>query len=94
MTIKTIEIEGIDQDITIRRTDRGAEVTIEQHTRRAGKQDICIAHITRDENRESRYAKAAEVAKLVYGTDRRGQAAATNSMIHDVLNEMERVAGC
>jgi hypothetical protein len=94
MTIKTIVIEGIDQDITIRRTDRGAEVTIEQNTRHAGRQDICIAHITRDENRESRYAKAAEVAKVVYGTDRRGRAAATNSMVHDVMNEMERVAGC
>ena len=94
MTIKTIVIEGIDQDITIRRTDRGAEVTIEQHTRRAGKQDICIAHIARDEDRESRYAKATEVAKVVYGTDRRGRAAATNSMVHEVLTEMERVAGC
>ena len=94
MTIKTIVIEGIDQDISIRRTERGAEVTVEQHTRRAGKQDICIAHIARDENRESRYAKATEVAKLVYGTDRHGRPAATNSMIHDVLNEMERVAGC
>ena len=94
MTIKTIVIEGIDQDITIRRTDRGAEVTIEQHTRRAGRQDICIAHIARDENRESRYAKATEVAKVVYGTDRQSRAAATNSMIHDVMNEIERVAGC
>ena len=94
MTIKTIVIEGIDQDISIRRTERGAEVTVEQHTRRAGKQDICIAHIARDEDRESRYAKATEVAKVVYGTDRRGRAAATNSMVHEVLNEMERVAGC
>ena len=65
MNIKTIVIEGIDQDISIRRTERGAEVTIEQHTRRSGRQDICIAHIARDENRESRYAKATEVAKLV-----------------------------
>jgi len=94
MIIKTIVIEGVDQDISIRRTERGAEVTIEQHTRRAGKQDICIAHIARDENRESRYAKATEVAKVVYGTDRRGRAAATNSMVHEVLTEMERVAGC
>ena len=94
MNIRTIVIEGIDQDISIRRTERGAEVTIEQHTRRAGRQDICIAHIARDENRESRYAKATEVAKVVYGTDRRGQAAATNSMIHDVMTEIERVAGC
>lgn len=94
MTIKTIVIEGIDQDISIRRTERGAEVTVEQHTRRAGRQNICIAHIARDENRESRYAKATEVAKVVYGTDRRGRAAATNSMVHDVMNEIERVAGC
>ena len=94
MNIRTIVIEGIDQDISIRRTERGAEVTIEQNRRRSGRQDICIAHIARDENRKSRYAKANEVAKLVYGTDRRGQAAATNSMVHDVLNEMERVAGC
>ena len=94
MTIKTIVIESIDQDITIRRTDRGAEVTIEQHTRRAGRQDICIAHIARDEDRQSRYAKATEVAKVVYGTDRLGRAAATNSMVHEVLTEMERVAGC
>lgn len=94
MTIKTIVIEGIDQDISIRRTERGAEVTIEQHTRRGGRQNICIAHIARDENRESRYAKATEVAKVVYGTDRQGRAAATNSMVHEVLNEMERVAGC
>ncbi len=94
MTIKTIVIEGIGQDISIRRTERGAEVTIEQNTRHAGRQDICIAHIARDEDREARYAKAVEVAKVVYGTDRRGRAAATNSMVHDVLNEMERVAGC
>ena len=30
MNIKTIVIEGIDQDISIRRTERGAEATIEQ----------------------------------------------------------------
>ena len=94
MNIRTIVIEGIEKDVKISRTERGAEVTLEQNTRHAGRQDICIAHITRDENRESRYAKAAEVAKVVYGTDRRGRAAATNSMVHEVLAEMERVTGC
>ena len=69
MTIKTIVIEGTDKDVKISRTERGAEVTIEQNTRHAGRQDICISHIARDENRDSRYAKAAEVAKVVYGTD-------------------------
>jgi hypothetical protein len=94
MNIKTIVIEGHEKDVKISRTERGAEVTIEQNTRHAGRQDVCIAHIARDEDRDARYAKAVEVAKLVYGTDRRGRAAATNSMVHDVLNEMERVAGC
>jgi hypothetical protein len=94
MNIRTIVIEGIEKDVKISRTERGAEVTLEQNTRHAGRQDICIAHITRDENRESRYAKATEVAKVVLGTDRRGRAAGTNSMIHDVLQEIERVAGC
>ncbi|MFZ2873193.1 MAG: hypothetical protein WAZ94_01775 [Phycisphaerales bacterium] len=94
MNIKTVVIEGHEKDVKISRTERGAEVTIEQNTRHAGRQDICIAHIARDEDRDARYAKAVEVAKVVYGTDRRGRAAATNSMVHDVLNEMERVAGC
>ena len=94
MNIKTIVIEGHEKDVKISRTERDAEVTIEQNTRHAGRQDICIAHIARNEDREARYAKAVEVAKVVYGTDRRGRAAATNSMVHDVLNEMERVAGC
>ncbi len=94
MNIKAIVIEGQEKDVKISRTERGAEVTIEQNTRHAGRQDICIAHIARNEDREARYAKAVEVAKVVYGTDRRGRAAATNSMVHDVLNEMERVAGC
>ena len=39
MNIKTIVIEGIDQDISIRRTERGAEATIEQHTRRPGRRE-------------------------------------------------------
>jgi len=94
MNIRTIVIEGHEKAVTISRTERGAEVTIEQNTRHAGRQDICIAHIARDEDRDARYAKAVEVAKVIYGTDRRGRAAATNSMVHDVLNEMERVAGC
>ena len=61
MNIRTIVIEGIEKDVKISRTERGAEVTLEQNTRHTGRQDICIAHIARDENRESRYAKATEV---------------------------------
>ncbi|HMN41866.1 MAG TPA: hypothetical protein PKE29_13560 [Phycisphaerales bacterium] len=94
MFIKTVVIEGIDQEVRISRTQRGAEATIQQRTRHAGVQDICIAHIARDDDDARRFAQAVEVAKVVCGTDKRGNANATNSMIHDVLREMERVAGC
>ncbi len=94
MNIKTIVIEGKTEDISIRRTDHGAEVTVVRFSRLEGRQNRCITRIARDEDAESRFAKAAEVAKLVYGTDRRGQAAATNSMVHEVMTEIERVAGC
>ncbi|QOJ16275.1 MAG: hypothetical protein HRU76_01095 [Phycisphaeraceae bacterium] len=85
MNIKTIVIAGQRGDIEITRNDDGAYVM---------EGEVCIAAFKRDDDRDARYAKAAEVAKAVYGTDRRGRAAATNSMIHDVLYEIERVAGC
>ncbi len=94
MFVKAIVIEGTERDVKISRTERGAEVTIDQYTRRAGKQAICIAHIDRDENVGSRFDKAREVAKCILGADRHGRPLATNSMIHDILREMERVAGC
>jgi hypothetical protein len=94
MFIRSIVIEGVEQVVRISRTERGAEVTIAQFSRRARRPDVCIAHITREEDRESRYAKAREVAKVILGCDRRGRPLGTNSMIHDVLSEMERVAGC
>ncbi|CAG0972527.1 hypothetical protein PHYC_01327 [Phycisphaerales bacterium] len=85
MFIKSIVIEGVEENVEIARTDAGALVT-------AGNRVLC--EMRRDEDREARYAKACEVAKVVMGTDRRGRPAGTNSMIHDVLNEIERVAGC
>ena len=94
MTIKTIVIAGNDEDIKITRTDAGATVSVERHSRSAGKHDKVLADFGRDESREARYAKACIVAMHVYGSDRRGRPAATNSMIHDVMNEIERVAGC
>ncbi len=94
MNIKRIVIEGADESVKISRTDAGAQVSVERFTRRDGVHDHIIAEFGRDEPREERYAKALEVAKFVYGKDRHGRAAATNSMVHDVLNEIERVAGC
>lgn len=85
MKIKTIVIEGHKQDIEVTRCRTGAFVM-------EGK--VCIAAFNRDEDRISRFAKAMEVAEAVYGTDRKGRPAATNSMIHDLLNEIDRIAGC
>jgi hypothetical protein len=94
MFIKSIVIEGFEEDVKITHTDAGAVVTVDRFNRSAGKHDHVIAEIGRDEPRESRYAKAREVAKVVCGTTRSGEPNATNSMVHDVLNEIERVAGC
>ncbi|HRQ73997.1 MAG TPA: hypothetical protein PLU35_13305 [Phycisphaerales bacterium] len=85
MNIKTIVIAGRRGDIEITRNEDGAYLM---------EGGVCIAAIRRDEGRDARCAKAVEVAKVVYGTDRRGRVAATNSMVHDVLNEIERIAGC
>lgn len=94
MKIKHIVIEGSEEDITVRATTDGATASVVRMSRAQGRFDKVIAEFRRDESREARYAKAAEVAKHVYGRDARGQAAATNSMVHDVLNEIERIAGC
>ena len=90
MFIKQITIEGVEGDVEILRIDDGALIT-------SGNQILC--EVRRDEDREARYAKAYEVARVVCGQcrDRRTRSQvpnATNSMIHDVLNEIDRVAGC
>jgi len=85
MFIKQITIEGVEGDVEIMRIDQGALIT-------SGNRVIC--QVRDDEHRDSRFEKACEVAKVVCGTDRKGRPNATNSMIHDVLREIERVAGC
>jgi hypothetical protein len=94
MKIKQIVIEGVGEDITVGATADGAAASVVRMSRAEGRFDKVIGGFRRDDSREDRYAQAVEVAKAVYGSDRRGRAAATNSMVHDVLNEMERVAGC
>lgn len=84
MFIKQIVIEGVEGDVEIRRTEHGAVVIAN---------DVEI-EVARDDSREERYAVAYNAAKIVCGTTKRGEPNATNSMIHDVLNEIERVAGC
>jgi len=94
MFIKAIVIEGVEEDIKITRTDAGAQVTVQRYTRGRGAHDKVIAEFGRDEPRETRFARACGVAKAILGTDAKGRVNATNSMLHDVMNEIDRVAGC
>ena len=84
MFIKQIVIEGVVGDVEIRRTEHGAIVIAN---------DVEV-EVARDDSREDRYAVAFNAAKVICGTTKRGEPNATNSMIHDVLSEIERVAGC
>jgi hypothetical protein len=85
MFIRSIEIDGVEENITIAHTDHGALAM-------AGNR--VLFEMQRTEPPESRYAKAYEAAKLICGRDKSGRPCATNSMIHEVLAELERVAGC
>lgn len=90
MFIKQIVIEGVEGDVEIRRTDRGAVIV-------ANEVEIELA---RDDSPEERWTVAYNAAKVLCGTTKAsrfgpaGEPNATNSMIHDVLLEIERVAGC
>lgn len=90
MFVKQITIEGVEGDVEILHTENGALVT-------SGNRILC--EVRRDEPREQRFDKAYEVARVICGEsyDRRRHKTvpnATNSMIDDVLNEIDRVAGC
>ena len=84
MFIKKIVIEGVEGDVEISRNETGAVVTAN---------DI-DAELDRAMTREDRYAVAWNAAKVICGTTKRGEPNATNSMIHDVLDQIDRVAGC
>jgi hypothetical protein len=85
MFIKSMVIEGVEGDVEIARTDEGALVSL-------GNQVLC--EIKRYEPREARFTKARRAACAVCGSNKRGEPNATNSMVHDVLEAIERVAGC
>jgi hypothetical protein len=84
MFIKRMVIEGVEGDVEIRRTETGALVIANGVEVEVGRRD----------EREQRHAVAYNAAKVICGTTRGGEPNATNSMIHDVLIEIERVAGC
>ncbi|MCC6909435.1 MAG: hypothetical protein IT430_15955 [Phycisphaerales bacterium] len=85
MLITGMTIRGEGGEVEIARTDDGALIT-------AGGRVIC--EVGRRESDEARFAKVQKVALAIYGADRMHRINATNSMIHDVRLEIERVAGC
>lgn len=91
MRISQITIEGTKGQVAITRTQTGAAITLGAGGTGDGAFQIC--EVGRDEDADARYAKARTVAGAVYGTTR-GRPNATNSMVHDVMSEIDRVAGC
>jgi len=82
-------------DIEILRTDEGAEVihVIDRPGVCMQRQSLGVMS-ARDEF-ELRYALASKVAEVICGRDSRGRGPnATNSMVHDFMHEIERLAGC
>lgn len=84
MFIKRVVIEGVEGDVEIRRTETGAVVVA----------DGVEIEVRQNDAREARYAVARDAAKVICGRLRSGEPNATNSMIHEVLDEIDRVAGC
>jgi hypothetical protein len=84
MFIRQIIIEGVEGDVAIKRTERGAEVIAN---------DVSF-DVDRNDTREERCGVAWNVTRVLCGEAKRGEPNATNSMIHDVLMEIERIAQC
>ncbi|MCL4198913.1 MAG: hypothetical protein KJZ69_15605 [Phycisphaerales bacterium] len=84
MTIKLITIKGVEGDVEIHAADYGAQILFGE---------TCL-ELARGASDEERWTAATAAARAIYGADRRGRPHATNSMIHSVLTEIERVAGC
>ena len=84
MFIKQMVLEGVEGDVEIRHTEGGALVIAND-----------IEHfVGRSDSREERYGVAWNAAKVLCGTTRKGEPNASNSMVWDVLREIDRVAGC
>jgi len=84
MQIKIMTIEGLIDDVTIRRSERGAVICAN---------DVEIEFERRAEPEEC-FGVARNVAEIVYGIERKGGPNASNSMINDLLRAIEQVAGC
>ncbi len=84
MTITQITIKGVEGDVEIHAADYGAQILFGE---------TCL-ELARGASDEERWTAATAAARAIYGGDRHGRPNATNSMIHSVRTEIERVAGC
>ncbi|MFG0243786.1 MAG: hypothetical protein ACF8R9_13450 [Phycisphaerales bacterium JB054] len=84
MFIKRIVLEGVEGDVEISRTEGGAVVA-------ANDVETEVRSI---DTREDRYAVAHAATEVLCGTTARGTLNATNSMVHEVLDLIDRIAGC
>ncbi|MBX3387688.1 MAG: hypothetical protein KF768_14055 [Phycisphaeraceae bacterium] len=87
MQITAMTIKGPEGTIEITRTSNGgANITRADDHR-------LIACVEPTATRESDFYDAQFAAAALYGTDRKGRVNATNSMVHEVLDLIDRVAG-
>ncbi len=101
MFIKEIRIETVNGlDVVIARTESGATV---RHMNLASRtRGTTLCEINRDEPRETRFGKAYYVARVICGEVKDGGPRgsgkmvpnATGSMIAEICDEIDRVAGC
>lgn len=91
MFIKTIEIEGACGDVEISRTPWGVVVLTKDHGQRHAFRSKM--EVSREATKEARRTAAVEAAKTLLGVGKDGVPFATNSMIDDILREIDRVIG-
>jgi len=93
MQIKKTVIDGANNaEITIAATVDGATIAVRYPG--AGMIEGCTIEFARNDEPERRWEIATTVAGFVYGVTRRGGVCATNSMVHELKTEIERVAVC
>ena len=84
MFIKQIIIEGVDGDVAITRMECGSGAIVSAN-------DVDVL-VTRNASRKDLFEVAYNAARIICGETDEGEPNATNSMIHDVMREIERIA--
>jgi len=83
-----------NRGIEILRTAEGAQVVHVIDQPGVCMQRETLGFMRANDSSETRYALATKVAGVICGRTKQGEVNATNSMVHDFMNEIERLAGC